>query len=45
MIRGIDNKNILDEFAIEFCKIVEKHTEYIIVSGFVVISLGRVRAT
>ena len=45
MIRGIDNKNILDEFAIEFCKIVEKHTKYIIVSGFLVISLGRTRAT
>ena len=45
MIRGISNKNILDEFAIKFCKVVTKYTEYIIVSGFVAISSGRVRAT
>ncbi len=45
MIRGIDNKNILDKFAEDFCKIIEKHTDYIIVSGFVAISSGRVRAT
>ncbi|MBS3152231.1 hypothetical protein J4230_02365 [Candidatus Woesearchaeota archaeon] len=45
MIRGISNRNILDEFAINFCKIIEKYTEYIIVSGFLVISSGRVRST
>lgn len=37
--------NILDEFAIKFSKIIEKYTEYIIVSGFVAISSGRTRAT
>ncbi|MBS3174738.1 hypothetical protein J4440_02560 [Candidatus Woesearchaeota archaeon] len=45
MIRGITNKNILDNFCEEFCKIIEKHCKYIIVSGFLAISTGRVRAT
>jgi len=45
MRRSIDNKNILDEFAIRFCRITEKFTDYILVSGFVVISSGRVRGT
>jgi hypothetical protein len=40
-----DDKNILDEFALKFSKIIEKYTEYIIVSGFVAISSGRTRAT
>jgi hypothetical protein len=40
-----NHRNILDEFAIDFSKIVEKYTEYIIVSGFVAISSGRTRAT
>lgn len=40
-----DYTNILDEFAIKFSKIIEKYTEYIIVSGFVAISSGRTRAT
>ena len=43
-MRGIKG-NILDKFCTDFCKIVEKHTKYIIVSGFVAISSGRVRAT
>ncbi len=38
-------KNILDKLCIEFCKIVEKHCKYIVVSGFVVIASGRVRGT
>ena len=38
-------KNILDRFCIDFCKIVEKHCKYIIVSGFVAISSGRIRGT
>ena len=25
MERGIEDRNILDEFALEFCKIVERH--------------------
>lgn len=45
MHRGTGDRNILDEFCIAFCSIVEKHTQYIIVSGFVAISSGRVRAT
>jgi hypothetical protein len=38
-------ENILDRFALKFSGIVEKYTEYIIVSGFVAISSGRTRAT
>lgn len=38
-------KSLLDKFCIGFCKVVEKHVNYIIVSGFVVISSGRARAT
>lgn len=45
MIRGTDDRNILDEFCIDFCRIVEKYCHYIIVSGFVAISSGRTRAT
>ena len=45
MGRGIKNKNILDEFCLKFCNIVNKNCKYIIVSGFVAISHGRVRAT
>ena len=44
-MRSIKNRNILDEFALSFSKIVEKYTEYIIVSGFVAISSGRTRGT
>lgn len=45
MERGISDRNILDRFAEEFCKIAEKHVKYIIVSGFVAISHGRFRTT
>jgi len=45
MDRNIKDKNILDEFCIKFCKILEKHCRYIIVSGFVAISSGRTRGT
>src|SRR3989338_10655165 len=45
MERGIDNKTILDRFALNFVKIVEKHCKYIIVSGFVAIAHGRSRGT
>lgn len=44
MIREAD-KSLLDRFCIDFCKIIEKYTEYIIVSGFVAISTGRSRST
>ncbi|MEM3112916.1 MAG: hypothetical protein QXH60_03010 [Candidatus Pacearchaeota archaeon] len=45
MIRGTDDKTILDEFAEKFAQIVEKHCRYIVVSGFVAIAHGRSRAT
>ncbi len=44
-MRGISEKNILDEFCIKFCKVLEKQCRYIVVSGFVAISSGRSRAT
>ena len=44
-MRGISDTNILDTFCLEFCNIIEKHSPYIVVSGFVAISSGRVRAT
>ncbi len=45
MIRGIDDRNILDSFAEKFCKVVDRHVRYIVVSGFVAIAHGRTRAT
>ena len=44
-MRGISDKNILNIFCTNFCKIIEKHCNYIIVSGFLVIASGRARAT
>ena len=35
----------LDKFTIDFIKILEKHTKYVIVSGYVAILLGRARAS
>jgi hypothetical protein len=43
MERGTGDRNMLDRFCTEFCRIVEKHCNYIIVSGFLAISSGRVR--
>lgn len=43
--RRIGEINILDRFAEDFCRVVDKHVKYIIVSGFVAISSGRTRAT
>jgi hypothetical protein len=45
MERRIKDKNLLNDFAERFCRVVEKHSRYIIVSGFVAISSGRVRGT
>jgi len=42
---SLEDRNILDKFAENFCEIVEKHVKYIVVSGFVAISHGRSRAT
>lgn len=41
----VKDRNILDNFCINFCKIIEKYTKYIVVSGFVAIASGRVRGT
>jgi len=35
----------LDKFALDFTKIVEKHVDYVIISGYVSILLGRSRVT
>ena len=45
MERAIKERSILDKFCIEFCNVLEKHTQYIIVSGFVAIASGRARGT
>jgi len=37
--------NELDKFVLEFVKILEKHTDYVIVSGYVAILFGRARST
>jgi len=45
MTRQIGDRSILDDFCIKFSEIVERYTQYIIVSGFVAIASGRVRGT
>lgn len=45
MNRQVSNRNILDVFCEDFCKIVEKHGKYIVVSGFIAIASGRTRGT
>ncbi len=45
MQRQIKDRNILDRFCEEFCTIVEKHSRYIVVSGFLAIASGRTRGT
>jgi len=37
--------NELDKFVLKFIKILEKHTDYVIISGYVSILLGRTRGT
>ena len=37
--------NELDAFVLKFIRIVEKHVDYVIISGYVAILLGRSRAT
>ncbi len=41
----VSDKTILGVFCEKFCSVLEKHAKYIIVSGFLVISLGRPRGT
>lgn len=45
MNREISDRTILDTFAEDFCKIVDKHAKYIICSEFVAIAHGRSRGT
>jgi len=45
MNRQISDKNMLSDFCLKFCRILEKYTDYIIVSGFVAIASGRIRGT
>ncbi|MFH0798472.1 MAG: hypothetical protein V1906_03615 [Candidatus Woesearchaeota archaeon] len=45
MDRRVSDRNILDDFCTSFCKIVDRHCKYIIVSGFMAIASGRVRGT
>jgi hypothetical protein len=45
MDRSVRDRNLLDTFCEEFCRVVEKHCKYIVVSGFVAISTGRTRGT
>lgn len=45
MNREVSDRNILDVFCEDFCKTVEKHCKYIIVSGFLAIASGRTRGT
>ena len=44
-MRSVDDRNVLDAFCNRFCKVLEKHAYYIVVSGFVAISSGRTRGT
>lgn len=42
----LDRKlNVLDKFVLDFIRITEKYTDYVIISGYVSILLGRSRAT
>ena len=41
----VEDRNILDAFTEDFCDVVQKYTEYIVVSGFVAIASGRARGT
>jgi hypothetical protein len=43
--RSVSDKTLLEEFAEDFCRILQKHSKYIIVSGFVAIAHGRTRGT
>jgi hypothetical protein len=45
MRRDVSDKNILNNFCLKFCRILSKHVEYIVVSGFVAIASGRTRGT
>lgn len=44
-MRIIEDRNVLDAFCMDFCRVLERHTRYIVVSGFLAISSGRTRGT
>lgn len=43
----IENKviNLLDKFVLDFTELLEKYTEYVVVSGYIAILFGRARGT
>jgi hypothetical protein len=43
--RSVSDKTVLEEFTESFCRVLERHAKYIIVSGFVAIAHGRSRGT
>jgi hypothetical protein len=43
--RSVSDKTVLEEFTEAFCRVLERHAKYIIVSGFVAIAHGRSRGT
>ncbi|MBN2250614.1 MAG: hypothetical protein JW724_00885 [Candidatus Altiarchaeota archaeon] len=43
--RSVSDRTVLEEFAESFCRVLERHCGYIIVSGFVAIAHGRTRGT
>lgn len=45
MKREVEERTVLDVFATDFARVIEKHAKYVIVSGFVVIAHGRSRGT
>jgi len=45
MDREISDKNILNKFTEDFCRVVNRYGKYVVVSGFVAISHGRSRGT
>ncbi len=44
-MRLVHDRNVLDAFCLDFCRVLERHAKYIIVSGFLAISSGRTRGT
>ena len=45
MEREISDRTILDKFAENFCRVIEKYAKYFVCSGFVSIAHGRSRST
>lgn len=45
MKREIEDRTILEKFAIDFCNIINKYVIYVVCSGFVAITHGRTRGT